>query len=110
MHLGKASRITHDLGCLTTSGVSEWTEVRHVVDAWLPWPSTLVAAHMPSTCQSFDPHIEGVRGRDISEGLSGNGLGEACGITDHLGELSPGDLVIGTERTIGIPGYDPSTG
>ena len=46
--LRKACGIAHDLRGLPAGSVSEWSKVRHVVDAWLAWPSAYVPAHVPS--------------------------------------------------------------
>jgi hypothetical protein len=102
MHLGEACGITHNLRGLAASSVSERTEVRHVVDTWLTWPTAYVAAHVPTPGKSLYPHIEGVRRRYIGEGLAGDTLVEASGITHHLGKLPSGDRVVRTEGTIRI--------
>src|SRR5687768_3048225 len=90
------------LGRLPTSSVSEGAEVRHVIDAWLTWSSTLVACHMPSTRQAVDEVVEGMPRGYVCEYLRVGVFGEASSIRDHLGELSPSHWVIRSEGAVRV--------
>src|SRR5687767_11380708 len=82
---GESCRVSDDFGCLTTGGVSERPEVRHVIHAWLTRSSAVITCHVSPSGQTVDEVVESLAGWDIGEYLRVRIFSVACRVGDHLG-------------------------
>jgi hypothetical protein len=88
---------------LPTRGVSEWAEVWPIarrVARLLGYCTAWIPSHIATVRKTVYPGVEGVGVIHILEYLSSGIFIESASITDYLGYLPPGYLIIRTECPI----------
>ena len=89
-------------GYLAPSDVVVWPEVGAIGwrDTWLANTTTVVAVDDTSPIEALGISIKSRSRRNVLEGLARHGLIEVESESRHLGQLTPGYIVVGLEARV----------